>query len=122
FLSNLLNIPGKPAIGFNITGSGPLDNFSADIGLSADNEKLLGGKAVISQGDTGLVFTTDLNGTLGRLTPPAYADFVAGASNLSIAAHQTSDGGISLDHANIKSGVLALSLTGAISADGFPTK
>lgn len=122
FLSTMLSLPGRPAIGFTIAGTGPLDNFSADIGLSADGDKLLSGKAVISQGDTGLIFTTDLNGTLSRLVQPAYADFVAGASNLSIAAHQTADGGLSLDHANIRSGVMALALSGAISPDGFPTK
>jgi len=90
FLSTLLNVPGKPALGFAITGSGPLDNFAADIGLTADGEKLLAGKAVLSQGDTGLVFTTELNGMLGKLVQPGYADFVAGASNLSVRSSRIS--------------------------------
>src|SRR5262249_44762297 len=40
-LSNLFDLPGRPALAFSIVGKGPIDDFAADIGFSADNEKLL---------------------------------------------------------------------------------
>ena len=120
FLSNLLNVPGHPSLSFTVAGSGPLDNFAAEIGLSADGDKLLGGKATISQGAGGYAFTADLDGRLGRLVDPALADFLGGNSQLSLAAHQTEGGGFELEHAKVHSGVLDLALAGRFSPDGFP--
>ena len=122
FLSNALDLPGRPALAFTIAGTGPLEAFRADVALVADGETLLAGAATIKQGQEGLDFAADLNGALGRLVPPAYSDFFAGQSRLAIAARQTARGGLVLDEARIKSGVLALSMSGAFASDGFPTR
>lgn len=121
FLSSILKVPGKPSLGFTIAGAGPLDNFTAEIALSADGTKLVGGSTTIKQGPYGLGFASDLNGTLERLVDPAYADFVKGQSSLSIVGAQALGGGYVLDHARVKSGVLDLALSGALSPDAFPT-
>ncbi|MDQ0394250.1 translocation/assembly module TamB domain-containing protein [Labrys monachus] len=121
FLSNLLNVPGKPSLGFTIVGAGPIDNFAADIALSADGTKLVSGRTTVTQGPNGLAFDANVGGSLERLVDPAYADFVRGQSSLSIVAAQAAGGGYVLDHATVRSGVLDLALSGALSADAFPT-
>lgn len=121
FLSSMLKVPGNPSLGFTIVGSGPLDNFAADLALSADGTKLFGGRTTIAQGPTGLTFKSDLNGSLERLVDPAYADFVRGESAISVAGGQAAGGGYTLDHATIKSGVVNLALSATLSPDAFPT-
>ncbi|CAM5769408.1 hypothetical protein LMIY3S_02827 [Labrys miyagiensis] len=122
FLSSMLKVPGNPALGFTIVGSGPLDNFAADLALSADGTKLFGGKTILAQGANGLTFRSDLSGSLERLVDPAYADFVKGQSVISVAGGQAAGGGYTLDHATIKSGVIDLALSAALSRDAFPTE
>ncbi|MBP0578453.1 translocation/assembly module TamB domain-containing protein [Labrys sp. LIt4] len=122
FLSSMLKVPGQPPLGFTVVGSGPLDNFAADIALSADGNKLFGGKATLAQGANGVTFKADLGGNLERLVDPAYADFVRGQSALSIEGGQAAGGGYELEHATVKSGVLDLALSGALSPDAFPTR
>lgn len=121
FLSSMLKVPGSPPLGFTIVGAGPLDNFAADIALSADGNKLFGGKATLAQGDAGVTFKADLGGNLERLVDPAYADFVRGQSAISVEGGQAKGGGYALKHATIKSGVIDLALSAALSPDAFPT-
>jgi translocation and assembly module TamB len=120
-LSNLFDLPGRPALAFRVVGSGPIDAYAADVALTADNETLLSGRTTIKQGAHGLDFAADLTGSLARLVPPAYGDFFTGTSSLTVATRRTADGGLAIDRARIVSGVLSVELSGALSADGFPT-
>lgn len=120
-VANALNIPGRPAVTFEIEGSGPLDSFEADIALTADGEQLVDGTATISQSGGGLRFVADISGDLQPLVPPLYADLVQGGSRLAIDATRAADGAISVARAELSSGVAQLDATAEITSDGFPT-
>ncbi|GAA6158784.1 translocation/assembly module TamB domain-containing protein [Ruegeria sp. HU-ET01832] len=74
-ISTALNIPDSPPIGLSAKGSGPLTDFSADIGLSSDNQQRVTGqvrlRAATEGASEGIAFTTDLS---GDLTPFLSAD------------------------------------------------
>jgi translocation and assembly module TamB len=120
-VARLLNVPGAPALAFQIKGTGPVDSFAADIGLAANNTQLMSGKTTISHGADGYAFALDVAGSLESLAPPGHADFLRGGSAISVHAAQVAGGGFSLRQFQFKSGALALSGTGAFASDGFPT-
>jgi translocation and assembly module TamB len=120
-VAKLLNVQGEPALTFVVNGTGPLDNFAADISLAADGTTLVTGTGSAAQGPEGLRILADVNGNLAPLVSTAYDDFVAGQSTLDIDALRATDGSFEIRQASVRSGVLALDLTGRLAPDGFPT-
>lgn len=121
-VSNLLGIPDRPAIAFAIAGAGPLEAFAADISLDAAGQRLVAGRATISEVAGGYRFVTDVNGNLAPLVPPEYGDYVRGSSRLAIDATRAADGSIAIGEASITSGVAAVRFAGDFAPDGFPTR
>ncbi|MEO1109225.1 MAG: translocation/assembly module TamB domain-containing protein [Pseudomonadota bacterium] len=70
-ISTALRIPDSPPIGLSAKGSGPLTDFTADIGLSSDGQQRVGGqvrlRAAPDLDDTaadGIAFTADISGDM----------------------------------------------------------
>ncbi len=70
-ISTALKIPDSPPIGLTAKGSGPLTDFTADIGLSSDNQQRVAGqvrlRSATAEDETaedGIAFTADLSGDL----------------------------------------------------------
>jgi translocation and assembly module TamB len=119
-VANLLDLQGRPALSFAIVGSGPLDDFVADIQLVADGSELLAGSAEISRVAAGYRFLAELDGRLGELVPPVYSDLFGEASTLSIDTVRSDDGAISVRRADIRSGVMLLTASAELAPDQFP--
>jgi translocation and assembly module TamB len=96
-VANLLNLEGRPAVTFAITGVGPIANFVADIALTADGEEVLAGEAGISRTTAGgFRFLADVGGDLQRLVPPLYRELVEAGSRLKIDATRAENGAIDI--------------------------
>ncbi len=120
-LANALDIEGRPPIAFEIAGSGPLDDFSADIRLDAANETLLSGATTLSRVAEGLRFQANLSGNVARLVPETYQELVADGTRLVLDGTVRDEGGVSIATGDLSSGALALTFSGAFGADGVPT-
>lgn len=119
-VANLLDLQGRPALTFVVAGSGPLADFTADIELLADGETLLAGRSEIARVANGFRFVAEIDGRLGELAPPAYADLFGDGSTLAIDAIRTDDGAVSIARADLASGVMSLSASAELAPDGFP--
>ncbi|SON56080.1 Autotransporter assembly factor TamB [Hartmannibacter diazotrophicus] len=121
-LSKALNVRGEPSLAFTVKGSGPIDNFTADIALDANDQRLIGGRTTVSEVNGGYRLLTDLQGTLAPLVPENYADFVAGQSRLVIDGLKTESGTLTLSSLSLRSGVASLDMSADLATDGFPTR
>jgi translocation and assembly module TamB len=121
-VANLLNLEGRPAVSFAIRGSDPIEDFSANIELIADDEQILEGNAAISRTeDAGFRFVADVGGNLEPLVPSLYREFVDQGSRLVIDATRAENGAIRIAQAELTSGVAALKVSGELTPDGVPT-
>ena len=122
-IATLLSIPDRPALGFRIAGTGPVTNFSAGIGLSANGADLLTGSSTITLADNGdYRFKTNVSGLLESLISPVWRDYVKGAPSLAIDGIYANDGSLTLNEATLTSGGLRISADGMLSPDGFPLR
>lgn len=121
--SKLLGLPGEPSASLTIKGSGPVDDFSADIGLKTDDTERLGGTVVLGGTDDGATqFSANLDGDLAPLFLPEYAAFFGSDIALKAAGARSADGRMQLSKLSLKTRVLALTGNLAIAADGLPEK
>ncbi len=121
-LANSLNIEGRPPIVFSIKGNGPLTDYTADVTLQADGDELLGGTIGVAGVTGGMRYTANLNGDLTPLVANLYRPLVEGGSVIAIDATRSDDGRVTVDAGTLKTGVAALTFTGAFSSDGIPTR
>jgi translocation and assembly module TamB len=120
-LANALGIPDRPALRFEVAGTGPIDSFGARIALDAAGQRLVAGDVTVSAGDDGTRVLTDLSGTLAPLFPPEYAAWVSGTSQLVLDLSRAADGTVDLSRADVTSGVASLTISGRLAPDLFPT-
>ena len=121
--SKLLGLPGEPSVSLTIKGSGPVDDFSADIGLKTDAIERLAGTVVLGGTEDGATqFSAKLGGDLAPLFRPEYAAFFGSDMALQAAGARSADGRVQLSNLALKTRVLALTGNLAIAADGLPQK
>ncbi|WP_417248367.1 translocation/assembly module TamB domain-containing protein [Celeribacter sp.] len=141
-VSGLTNLPGSPPLRLSVAGEGPLDDFTADIGLATNGVERLTGQAQLSTppasetdvtdiadsteetADTDTpqarAFSVDLSGDLTPLFSDDYARFFGTSSRLVAHGLSHADGRFDLDDFTLET--QALSLTGevALASDGLP--
>lgn len=119
--ATLLNLPGAPSVGLQITGAGPLDNFASTIALSSDGEERLGGTITLMGTDAGgNRFNADLAGDLAPLFLPEYADFLGDSLTLSASGQRSASGRLDLSALDLRARSLELRGQSIIAADGLP--
>lgn len=125
--ASLLGLPGTPAVDLTVKGTGPLEDYAADLRLLSDGTERLAGRVSVSvpgpdapQGALG--FTADLGGDLAPLFTPDYAEFFGPDMALQVIGAKGADG--RLDLSQLQLTTRALTLGGALSldADGLPEK
>jgi translocation and assembly module TamB len=122
-LAHLFNLPGDPALGLALKGSGPLGQFRADLTIEADGRQVLSGTTRIVRTTTAYSVASDLVGSFGSLAQGAAAsDYFSGPSQLSVALDRFDDGSIDVQKLDLKSGVLILAASAHLAKDGFPTR
>ncbi len=120
--ATLLDLPGSPAASLTIKGSGPVDDFSADVGLITEGTDRLRGTVTLGGTDDGAMkFTADLGGDLAPLFLPEYAEFFGSDVALIAAGSRSADGKMQLSDVSVQTRALALKGNLALAADGLPT-
>jgi translocation and assembly module TamB len=119
-VAEALDLRGRPAIALSLAGSGPLDNWQADLNAEADGRSVLSGRVSVARVDTGYRIGGDLAAALATLLPERYAALLAGDSRLAFDVTRRADGGLAIDSASLNSEGVQLSAKGALTPDMVP--
>ncbi|WP_415182389.1 translocation/assembly module TamB domain-containing protein [Phaeovulum sp.] len=120
--ANMIGLPGKPAVSLAVAGTGPIDDFAADIRLTSDKKPRLSGKVTLKTVDGAQTFKADLGGDIAPLLPPEYQSFFGDQVQLLAEGARQPSGRLSLPVLSIDS--QALDLTGAVEVlpSGLPER
>lgn len=128
-VTRLANINGAPSLDLDIEGTGPLDDFTAQIALATQGEDRLTGTvaltAPVDESDPDAPaprrFSADLAGDLTPLFTAEYAEFFGPSSTLSAQGASYPAGGFDLDRFTLSTQTLSLVGSAQIAADGLPS-
>jgi len=114
-ISTALNIPDSPPIGLTAQGSGPLTDFTADIGLSSDNQPRVTGQVRLRAAPTaaasaseGIAFTADLGGDLTPFVAENMDTFFGTDTRLFVDGRTQPDGALQISDLDLTSQALNL--------------
>lgn len=115
-------IPGAPALTLALAGSGPIDNFAANLRLSSDGAERLRGTVQISAPEEGqgTGFKADVNGDFAPLLPQEYRAFFGSKTALLASGTSGGDGQFSLKQFSVESAALKVSGAAEILSGGIP--
>jgi translocation and assembly module TamB len=123
--AGMIGLPGTPAIALGIAGEGPIDAYTANIGLKSDGQERLTGKVTL---DTlpgtppRQHFMANLGGDIAPLFLPEYQAFFGSELRLMAEGARTATGGFDLSHLVIEAQHLHLSGRANVGADGLPSR
>ncbi|RYH08515.1 translocation/assembly module TamB domain-containing protein [Tropicimonas sp. IMCC6043] len=121
-VGRMLKLPGAPSLAFFVRGEGPLDDFTADIGLQTDGEDRIAGRvALAGDGAGGSTFDADLGGNVTPLLPEEFHPFFGEELRLSAAGSRSADGVLNLPDVSLSTAALDLAGSLRLGADGLPT-
>ena len=123
-LSRVIGLPGRPELSFSLTGSGPLDEFSADLALASDGaDRLTGTIRTSLNSETGArQFGADLSGDLRPLFQPDLRPFFGQSTELTLLATRAADGALSVSRFALESAAMSLRGEARIAASGRPER
>ena len=122
----LIRLPGAPSVALSISGTGPIDDYTATLSLRTDDQDRLGGTVrLISQpGDDPAAaqnrFEADLSGDIAPLFARDYRSFFGPSVTLTAAGARMADGRLQLSGFDLHA--QSVDLKGALSLgpDGLP--
>ncbi len=118
---SLLGLPGAPSAELSVQGSGPFENFAADIRLATDGVERLGGQVSLTAGADGASrFKADVTGDLAPLFLPAYSDFFGDDVRLLVEGERSALGRLTLEELAVTARSLAFTGSATIASDGLP--
>ena len=119
-VASLLDLPGRPTVRLSAQGTGPVDDFNANLELDTNGTRRLGGQVVLaalpssdSETPNSISFTADLGGDIDPLIAPPYRPFFGPDIRANLKGHTDPDGRITLDNLVLRT--QALQLTGALA-------
>lgn len=119
--AELLGLPGRPDIRLEISGEGPLEEFTADIALATEGTDRLAGQVISSLSPSReQLVTVDIAGDISPLLLPDYQEFFGDNVQLRAQVRQTTAGNIELEGLQITSAALSLRGTLALDPTGLP--
>ncbi|MGR3586597.1 MAG: translocation/assembly module TamB, partial [Pseudooceanicola nanhaiensis] len=119
--SSLMDLPGDPAIDLTVSGTGPLDDYRAEIDLDTDGEDRLTGAVTLAANDEGgRDFTVDLGGDITALVLQQYRDFFGTEVGLTAAGTVAADGALDLASFELSAAALDLQGTARLTGDFQP--
>ncbi|HPD93493.1 MAG TPA: translocation/assembly module TamB domain-containing protein [Pararhodobacter sp.] len=126
--STLLGIPGRPALGMTLRGTGPISTFTAQIGVTTNGTQQIAGifSLVDQTPDTGVLqgggFTLDVQGDLRSLIPDNLHPFFGANSRLRATGQRSEAGEIEIPELLISTNAMRVNGTAALGADGLPLR
>lgn len=126
-VSNMLRIPGEPALELRVSGEAPISEYEARVALSSDGQRRLGGTVSIASLNeenerAGYGFEADLQGDLRPLFSADLRPFFGESTELALGGFTRPDGGLSIDRFEASSAALDLEGTLSVSPDGWPER
>jgi translocation and assembly module TamB len=112
--ARLLDVPDLPALGLELTGSGPLNEWAADLSIALDGRQTVSGTAKLAETAAARHLTFDLDGDLAPLAPPEAHAFLLGTTNATGKADFTLDFAPQSGAINLKTQTVSLSAQGAL--------
>ncbi|WP_424832796.1 translocation/assembly module TamB domain-containing protein [Ruegeria sp.] len=119
-IATALKIPDSPPIGLTAKGNGPVTDFTADIGLSSDDQlrvtgqvRLRAAPTAAASADDGIAFTADLGGDLTPFLAEDMDTFFGTDTKVFVDGRTHADG--ALDISNIEVTAQALKLESQLS-------
>ena len=101
--ARLLNLPGQPPVNMSVEGSGPLDDFTADVAVATDGAERLAGQITLGTQTPRRASDTpdrriqaDIGGDITTLLAPRYREFFGEDISLTIDALLESSGAIEI--------------------------
>ena len=130
--ARLIGLPGRPSVALTLRGDDPIDDFRAAVRLATDGTDRLTGTIVTTvtgaedeqTGDTtrSRRIAADLGGDLAPVFAPDYAAFFGPQVEMQAALRLEADGTRRVDSLRVAARSVQIEATGAIGADGFPTR
>ena len=128
--ATLLSLPGQPSVDLSVKGSGPIDEYVANIALSTDNQSRLTGTVAtkiqpeldsneVETGET-RQFGLDIIGDLAPLFAPEYEDFFGPNMSLTTIVRRPSDGRMMLDQLLINTRSMQVAGEMTLAEGGLP--
>lgn len=128
--ATLMKLPGGPAVDLSVKGTGPIDTYTAQMGLATDNEQRLSGEfrtqlqpELNDEGaETGnsRVFEFDVIGDLAPLFAPEYQGFFGPNMSLTTVVRRPSDGRTRLDQLLLNTRSLQAAGEMTLAPSGLP--
>lgn len=124
----LLNLPGQPAVDMEVSGTGPLDDFTADVDVSTDGQPRLAGQIVLGAQTPRRASDTpdrriqaDIGGDITALLAPRYREFFGDDVSLTIDALLESNGAVEVSTFALEAQAAELAGKVTLNADKWPT-
>ncbi|MCV6586626.1 MAG: translocation/assembly module TamB domain-containing protein [Marinibacterium sp.] len=128
-LGTALDIPGTPSLAFTAKGNGPLDDFTANIGLATEGVRRFGGTVDLrgtpaaDGGDTqALGFAADLGGDLTPLMVAEFHPFFGTSTALTLDGVRQPSGALSIRDLTLSSAAVDLTASLDLSDSGAPIR
>ncbi|MEM7521806.1 MAG: translocation/assembly module TamB domain-containing protein, partial [Pseudomonadota bacterium] len=125
--ARLLGLPDRPAIDLSIAGAGPLDDFTADIGLNTDGQERLSGEVTLAaqaprraSARPDRRVQADIGGDITALLAPRYRAFFG--DDIALRLDALIEGSGAIDFSDVSLRTQAANLQGQLrlNADNWP--
>ena len=118
-VATALGLEGSPPVSLAMRGSAPLENLDVNLAFDVASERILDGKLAASRGNDGLLVSANLSGPLSKIMEDRAKAFLGPQSNLDARLRFPDAGGMMVENASLKSGVVSFQGTAQTNPDGF---
>lgn len=117
-IANLLQLPDAPPVDIQVSGSGPLANWSGNGTFAVDGQVVTRLSARNQQTDKGNHVEASGDGDFERFLPENFKPLVAGKTSFDVAATVLATGGIEVRRANLESDAVHGTVKGIVDPAG----
>ncbi|OAP39124.1 hypothetical protein AU381_08455 [Sinorhizobium glycinis] len=118
-LAKLLRLPGEPSVDIQITGQGPLSDWTGSGTASLDGSEILrleGRHVLVADGMHNLALTG--GGAFARLMPAAFRPLFEGTTSIDLTAAFDGKSKFRIDAGKLATGALTLNASGSVDSRG----
>ncbi|WFR94940.1 translocation/assembly module TamB domain-containing protein [Rhizobium tumorigenes] len=118
-LAGLLRLPGSPAMNIDLSGQGPLSDWTGKLQAALDGQQMatIDGRHVLSA-DGVRHITVKGGGKVDSLLPPNFRPLFAGQTTIDVAAAFDGKGKIDIQTGNLATGSVVLAASGTLDPAG----
>ena len=121
-LANLLGLPDRPSIAFDISGTAPLEAYAAEVRLASDGADRLTGQISTFEVENTFGIEADISGDIAPLFAAEYRSFFGNSPELSFSAFRATGGATVLKELSLASEALVLNGEAILRPDGMPRR